>query len=110
MKIIFVSLNIKCIFIFIGRHFRYHACRGRPRCVMCRRQKMQEGDRQDFISTKECCMAEIAPQDLPRNCIFCDRACYDERCLEHHVRDCKTKERCGDCGAVYKRAKDREHK
>ncbi len=70
---------------------------------------MLPGDRQDFISTKERCTAELSPLEMPRTCLFCDRACYDDRCLEHHVRDCKTKERCQDCGAVYKRAKGREH-
>ncbi len=92
------------------RYFKFHACSSRPRCTLGRRQELLPGDREDYLSTRDLCLAGVGSGSRGEfQCEHCQWVCYEEQCYKEHVKECKTKRYCGECGMVYKEVKGRTH-
>ena len=71
---------------------------------------MLPGDREDHLATRDLCLAAVWSSSRGVfQCGHCERVCHEEQCYKEHVKHCKTKKYCGECGMVYKEVKGRAH-
>ncbi len=92
-----------CHQTFYKTYFRYHVCARKKRCDMCRRRRLQPGEYLDHDIVKNCCLADMRREKEAKRCGRCLRPCYDEECYKIHIKQCQRKEKCGDCGCIYRK-------